>query len=357
MSAEAERVIVVGSGIIGVACAHYLSLAGRPVTILERGGFGQGCSHGNCGFVCPSHILPLAEPGAVGTALRSLFQRNSPFKVRLRFDPALWAWLWRFARRCRHDVMLQAAQGIHALLQSSRRLYDELMAKEQLHCEWQTRGLLYVYRTQAALNEYARTDALLREQFQLGADRYDGEAVREFEPALRPGLAGGYYYAGDAHLRSDRLLSSWHALLRKRGVTIEENCEVTGITGSGGQGHALGTTQGERAGSAFVFATGALTPFLRKHLGCKIPIQPGKGYTITMPRPGICPAVPLIFPEHRVAVTPFESGYRLGSTMEFAGYDASLNRRRLDYLKEAAVPYLIDPFRSQFRRNGTVGVP
>ena len=98
------------------------------------------------------------------------------------------------------------------------------------------------------------------------------------------------------------------------------------------------------AADAFVFATGALTPLLSQHLGCPVPIQPGKGYSITMPRPARCPAVPLIFEEHRVAVTPMQSGYRLGSTMEFAGYDTTLNRRRLDLLKEAARHYLHEPF-------------
>ena len=84
---------------------------------------------------------------------------------------------------------------------------------------------------------------------------------------------------------------------------------------------AADTEQGAIAADAFVVAAGAWTPLLNDQLGCKIPIQPGKGYSLTMPRPAICPSIPLIFPETRVAVTPFQSGYRLGSTMEFAGYD------------------------------------
>jgi D-amino-acid dehydrogenase len=78
-------------------------------------------------------------------------------------------------------------------------------------------------------------------------------------------------------------------------------------------------------------------------LGCRIPIQPGKGYSLTMPRPAVCPTYPLIFEEHRVAVTPFASGYRLGSTMEFAGYDDTMNRSRLSILTDAAKHYLRDP--------------
>src|SRR5262249_19719840 len=67
--------------------------------------------------------------------------------------------------------------------------------------------------------------------------------------------------------------------------------------------------------------------------------------SLTFPRPSICPKIPLIFPETRVAVTPFESGYRLGSTMEFAGYDDSLNENRLQLLRDGASPYLREPWR------------
>ena len=92
-----------------------------------------------------------------------------------------------------------------------------------------------------------------------------------------------------------------------------------------------------------MIATGAWTPLLNEELGCRIPIQPGKGYSLTMPRPALCPTYPLIFEEHRVAVTPFASGYRLGSTMEFAGYDDTMNRSRLSILTNAAKLYLRDP--------------
>src|SRR5262245_37997285 len=140
MSASAGRVIVVGGGVIGAACAYCLSRAGWTVTVLDQGAFGKGCSHGNCGIVCPSHVLPLAAPGAVRTALKSLFQRNAPLAIKARFDPALWAWLYRFTRRCNHRDMLEAGLAIQALLNSSRRLYDQLLKDESLDCEWEARG-------------------------------------------------------------------------------------------------------------------------------------------------------------------------------------------------------------------------
>src|SRR5262249_61319955 len=100
--------VLVGGGVIGAACAYHLCRAGWRVTVLDRGEFGLGCSHGNCGFVCPSHVLPLAGPGAVGDALWALLRPGAPFAIKPRFDPALWGWLWRFARRCNPRDMLRA---------------------------------------------------------------------------------------------------------------------------------------------------------------------------------------------------------------------------------------------------------
>jgi D-amino-acid dehydrogenase len=344
MSTAPGRVVVVGSGVIGTACAYYLARAGWTVTLLDQGEFGRACSHGNCGFVSPSHVLPLAAPGALGGAFKALFTPSSPLSIKPRFDPALWAWLYRFARRCNTADMLSAGRAIYALLTSSRALYPTLLAEEAIDCEWEARGMLLVFQSRPAMEHHAETDRLVREHFQLAARRIDGDELCTVEPALKPGLAGGWLYETDAHLRPDRLMAGWRQVLERHGVTIRTGCGLTAFASSGRHAHAAHTPQGGQTADAFVVATGAMTPLLQSHLGCRIPIQPGKGYSITMPRPARCPTRPLLFEEHRVAVTPLRSGYRLGSTMEFAGYDTSLPRRRLDLLRRGAMPYLHEPF-------------
>ncbi len=335
-----SRVVIVGGGVIGAACAYYLAREGRQVTIVDRGEFGRGCSHGNCGFISPSHVLPLTSPEAIGTALRSLFKPTAPFRIKPRIDPSLWWWLLQFARRCNSGQMLRAAGPIHEMLRSSRRLYDQLFASEPFHCDWETRGLLFVFQTQHGLEHHAETAKLLREQFGLQIDRYDGESLNQLEPTLKPGLAGGFLYPDDAHLRPNKLMSSWREILLAKGVTLRERCVVNRLIHSQNQTVAVSTSDGDIEADAFVIATGAWTPQLNSELGCRVPIQPGKGYSITMSRPVHCPTYPLMFEEHRVAVTPFEAGYRLGSTMEFAGYDNTLDRRRLEYLRAGASHYL-----------------
>ncbi len=338
-----DRVVVVGGGVVGACSAYYLAKAGWRVTILDRGGFGKGCSHANCGYVCPSHVLPLAMPGAITSTLKTLFQRNSPLKVRPGTVLRNLSWFLGFARRCNRRDMLTAGTAIQALLNSSRQLFEELIRTEHIDCEWQSKGLLFVFQTLHAFEHYRHTDELLREQFQMPAKNFDADALAALEPALKPGLAGGYLYESDAHLRPDRLMTELNRVLVGLGVEVRENCAMMGLVRESGVAKAVRTVQGDVEAEAFVVATGAWTPQLNAELGCKVPIQPGKGYSITMPRPAVCPTYPLIFEEHRVAVTPFQTGYRIGSTMEFAGYDETLNRSRLSILTEGAKSYLREP--------------
>ena len=335
--------MIVGGGLIGLCSAWYLHRAGWQVTVLDRRTIGGACSHGNCGLVCPSHVLPLTEPGAFKAAIHALLTPSSPFRIRPRLDPALWSWLWNFSRRCNHNSMITAAHAIQALLASGMQEYEALVNDEHIACEWQAKGLLFVYQHAAEFERYEATDKLLSEHFNEPAQKLSTDEVLALEPALRNTVAGGWYYAHDAHLRPDVLIQSLRRRLEPAGVTFVEECELKSVQGSSYHAQALSTSRGEYTADAFLFACGAWSPQLKEHVGCTIPIEPGKGYSITMPRPKICPQIPLIFPEHRVAVTPMQTGYRLGSIMEFAGYDESIRPERLDLLRKGAMPYLQEP--------------
>lgn len=349
-----KKILIVGCGVIGSACAYYLTKRGCQVTMIDQGQFGMGCSHANCGFISPSHVLPLAVPGAVGKTMAALLHPDSPFSVRPGLNFSLWGWLLRFASRCNEKYVERSAAAIHALLQSSRQLYEEIIAAENFDVDWDTKGLLFVFQAQAAMEHHTHTDKWLRDHVGFGAERLDGTAVTDLEPALKPGLAGGWYYQGDAHLRPDKLMTAWQKWLERNGVTIKENCAFQGFTphptlphkGGGLTGSSsliAKTANGDIEADHVIITTGAWTPLLQEHLGCKVPIQPGKGYSMTMNKPSQCPKIPLLFEEHRVAATPFASGYRLGSIMEFIGYDATLNRHRLEFLTNGASHYLKTP--------------
>jgi len=344
MSGRDGPIVVIGGGVIGALCAWHLAQAGRAVVVVDQGRFGAGCSHGNCGFVCPSHVLPLTMPGAVRRGIAALLHPGGALSIKPRLSPALWHWLWKFARRCNRRDMLRAAHARHELLQSSLRLYGELITQQQIDCQWEARGLLFVFASGHEFEAYAQTDRLLRETFGIAAAPYDGRQLVELEPALKPGLGGGWHYTGDCHLRPDLLMAELRRCLAARDVQIVEHFTVRDLRREAGRARAVLGPQGAVDGAQFVVAAGALAPLLSGPLGCRLPIQPGKGYSITMPRPRRCPTIPLIFDEHRVAVTPLRSGYRIGSTMELAGYDASINRPRLELLRRGAACYLHEPY-------------
>jgi len=340
---QQQDVIVVGGGIIGIACAHYLQRTGLRVTVIDQSTIGGACSHGNCGYICPSHVLPLTEPGAVGMAIKSLFNPHAPFRVKPRLSPALWNWMWQFARRCTHQQVLTAGVHLQAILDSSMAEYRRLMAEDALDCEWKEHGLLYVLQTARGMRSFAETDKLLSEHFGVPAKRIDGADLPQFDPALKPGLAGAYHYEHDTSVRPDKLNASWRQRLEARGVTFIEQCQLQRIHKSAGRIVALETSRGEMRAERIVFALGAWSPKIAAELECSIPIEQGKGYSVTMSRPDPCPQYPMLFPEHRVGVSPFEGGYRLGSMMEFAGYDTSIPERRIQQLRDSAEPYLITP--------------
>ena len=343
MTRSGRSVLGVGAGVIGTACAHYLAESGRRVTLLDRSTVGGEASHGNCGCICPSHLLPLAEPGIIGRALAGLVSRNTPFFVAPRLDLSLWQWLLHFAGNCREKQMIQTGHYALALLQQSRFLYDELIKKYQLKCDWETKGALYVCKQWQTFKALSAKSELLRSEFGMQAQRLVDQQLTELEPTLRQGLAGAWYFPGDAHLRPDRLLRSWRESLVQRGVTVREQTEVCALSQREGRVRAVITDRGEIPAEQFVFATGAMTPSLAGDLGWRAPIQPAKGYSLTMPRPQTCPQRALHFVDYGVVATPWRSGYRLGSILEFSGYNRHVDPRRVALLREGANQYLAEP--------------
>lgn len=339
-----QHVLVIGGGVIGAFTARFLRQSGHEVTIIDRGRFGGACSHGNCGYVSPSHVLPLCRPGQILNGLRGLLSSGRALRIRPQLSPGFWMWMLRFAGRCNQADMLRAGTARHALLQSSAALYRELIADHQLQVDYTADGLMFVFRDPREFEHYRATDRLLTEEFGVTADAICGsDALVQHEPALKPGLAGAWHYRGDAHLRPDRLMAELRRLLTNEGVRIIEQCEFRAFRDDGRRVSGVETSGEPLQADSVVVCTGAWTPFHNSQLGCRIPIQPGKGYSITMPRPQICPRYPMILEESHVAITPFRNGYRVGSTMEFAGYDDSLNRTRLNYLRTGAAAYLHEP--------------
>lgn len=346
VTARQSEVLVLGGGVIGLATALALLRSGRGVTVVERATIGSGASHGNCGTITPS-LLPLPAPGTVARGLKWLLTPDAPLRVKPTLDPALLGWLLAFARRCNARDFRHAVAVKSQLLRASRARLAAWIAEEGLDCEFVESGHLTVYRDSRALAQAEASAALLREH---GVDTeiLDAATARMREPALNPSIAGAHFHPGDAHLRPDRFVAELARRVRERGGVIRERTEIRGFDVGDGRlqavqcAHVEGNVAAHGA-DEFVYALGAWSPRLGRILGLRLPIAPGKGYSITYARPAIAPRLPMVLKERSVCVTSWPSGLRLGSTMEFAGYDATLNRTRLDALKRAAHEYLAEP--------------
>ena len=342
MNPSNDDVLILGGGVIGLSCALFLLEQGRSVRILEKNTVGGATSHGNCGTITPSHALPLAAPGMIGKALKYMTQADAPFYIKPSTDRSLLEWLLHFSLRCNARDQHRSALAKAALLNASRTLLEELITRHGLDCGFETTGEMYVCNTREGLDALAQEMPLLAE-CGVVSELLDADMLAAREPALLPGMAGGIYFPNDAHFRPDAYCAALAQTVRALGGIIEEHCEVLSLATDGDRITHVETASGRRQGGQVLVALAAWSPAMLRSLDLALPVQPGKGYSISYSLPSIVPKTPLVLTERSVCVTSWADGYRLGSTMEFAGFDDTLNAKRLDALERGAREYLREP--------------
>ncbi len=336
-------VLILGGGIIGLACAYYLTQSGARVRIVERDEIGAGASSGNCGFVFTSDLPPLCAPGAVSYELRRMLVGKSPLHIKPELDLEKMIWLLKFAGKANQGHLQHAIAAREAILRCSAALYAELFARPDFDGGREQKGVMMVCRSREGMQRYGKTNDLLR-PYGLEATPFRGQDLAELEPALRKDLHGAWYHPEDFHLKPEHMVADWHRALLKMGVAIESHCPVERLLG---KGHAVGgvvTPQGKFTADNFVVALGAWSRQWARRLKVRIPVQPGKGYTLTMRRPSVCLQIPCYMYETNVVATPWKEDFRLGGTMEFSGYNTDINPRRIARIKASAARYLKEPF-------------
>ena len=342
--APACDVLIVGAGVSGLATALVLLEEGRSVQVIDAGSVGGGASHGNCGTLTPSHAPPLAAPGTIARAMRWMLSPDAPLYIKPRFDPLLWRWLAGFSLRCNHRDWLASTRAKASMLNDSRTRIAEWVCDYRLDCEFTELGEDYVFHDRRAMELEMRDLPMLRE-LGVASEVIDGRDYEQQEPALKPGVVGAIRFPGDAALRPDRYVAELARVVRERGGSIVEHCALEALD-AGKQGVVAKTAGGAIRARDVVIALGAWSPQLAARLGLpwlRNAIQPGKGYSITYDRPAIVPRRALTLREVSVCVTTWDSGFRLGSTMEFSGFDTALNEQRLGALERGAARFLHYP--------------
>jgi D-amino-acid dehydrogenase len=329
------KLAVIGGGVVGLCAALYCARRGWQVTVVERNGERRdGCSYQNTGMVVPSHFMPLAAPGMVALALRWMWNPASPFYVKPRASWDLVDWGLKFWRAASVERVRRAAPLLRDLSLASRECYAELAAQGN-DFELENRGLLALCKSAHALEEEARVAELARE-LGIGAEVLDRAETAAREPGVRMDVAGSVYYPGDGNLAPDRLMAS---LERRSGANFLWNTEVTGFRAREGRIWAVKTPRHEIEADEFLLCAGSWSTGLARQLGLRLPMQPGKGYSLTLPHPRQAPRHCAILSEARVAVSPINGTLRFGGTMELAGLNEDINPVRVRGIAEAASRY------------------
>jgi D-amino-acid dehydrogenase len=332
-----KHVVVIGGGVIGLSAALECARRGHRVTVIERDPERRGASLGNAGMIVPSHFVPLAAPGMIALGLKWMWNPESPFYVQPRLNWDLLTWGLRFWQASTRRQVEQAAPLLRDLHLASRAAFERLAAEED-DFGFVKRGLLMLCKTAAALEEEAHMAERAR-ALGIPAVVLDAQQAAALEPGVTMDIAGAVYYERDGHLDPARFVAALERRLRAARVELVYGPAVAGWTREGLRLAAVRTTQGEIAGDEFVLAGGAWSPELTRDLGLRLPMQAGKGYSITLPEPLESPGICAILAEARVAVTPMGGALRFGGTMELAGMDEGIDPRRVAGIVRAAGNY------------------
>ena len=323
---------------IGLSTALECARRGHSVVVIERNGEKRdACSYGNTGMVVPSHYLPLAAPGQIALALKWMWNPASPFYVKPRLSTALACWGLEFWRASTAERSRRASPLLVRLQLESANLYKALAAEAD-DFTFRESGVLILCRDPHNFEEEARAAIELR-ALGLTAEVLDPKATAAREPGIKMDVAGSVYVAQDCNLDPSRLMDSLQRRCASAGVELRWQSEVNGYSTRGSRITSLKTEREELAADEFVICAGVWTDGIGRELGLRLPMQAGKGYSLTLTKPARAPKACALLTEARVAVSPMNGKLRFGGTMELAGIDESINPIRVRGIIEAAKRY------------------
>lgn len=327
------RVVVLGSGVIGVASAYYLAEAGHEVVVLDRqDGPALETSFANAGEVSPGYSSPWAAPGIPLKALKWLFMRHRPLFIWPRPDPDLIRWGLMMLRNCTAARYEINKSRMVPIAEYSRDLLRELRARLGISYDERSKGLLQLFRSQKMLDGTGKDVAILK-KFGVPFELLDVEGCIRAEPALglvREKLAGGLRLPGDETGDCFKLTNALGAVCRQQGVEFRYGTSIEGILTENGKVTGIRTSGGTVTGDVYVMALGSHSPRLLRPIGIELPVYPVKGYSLTIPidDPRGAPESTVMDETHKVAITRLGDRIRVGGMAELDGYSTKLRPSR-----------------------------
>ncbi|GHH98866.1 NAD(P)/FAD-dependent oxidoreductase [Neobacillus kokaensis] len=337
-----QKVVIIGGGIIGLSCAYYLRKNGLEVTVLEKNDFAAACSSGNQGWVCPALHAPVPEPGLVATSIKWLMKKDSPLYIKPSAMPQMTGWLTQFMKYCNKEDFKAGEKALLHLSLSTIALYDSLEA-DGLEFEMHREGMLFVFLNEAELKH--KVEKLRDNEKLYGHDTpivLSGDEVRELEPNISEKVVGGILLKKQRHVRPESLAKAFMNKLTSLGVQLRSKTEITGIERQNDKIVAVMSGQERFEADKFLLTAGAWSGDLAKQLGYSLPMQAGKGYSITISNPNLKLKHPLYLGDSRAGVSPFNGAIRIGGTMELSGINTHLDKNRIQGIRQSVSKYLTE---------------
>ncbi|KJY85097.1 amino acid dehydrogenase [Vibrio galatheae] len=328
------KVVVLGSGVIGLTSAWYLSQAGFEVTVVDRQArAAEETSFANAGQISYGYSSPWAAPGIPTKAIKWLFEQHAPLKVKPSLNPELIRWAGQMLGNCQIDKYRVNKSRMLTIANRSRDCLAKLNQEFELNYQGRRQGTLQIFRNHAQLKAVEKDIALLEES---------GTSCRLLDPSQclvqEPGLAnmqgelvGGLYLpddeTGDCYLFCQQL----QHMAEQAGVKFLFNTDVVNLVEEDRKVVAVNTSQGEIEADHYVVALGSYSKALLKPLGINMPVYPVKGYSLTLPviDEQHAPTSTVMDETYKVAVTRFAQRIRVAGTAELAGFDPALPDKRL----------------------------
>jgi D-amino-acid dehydrogenase len=323
----AREIVVIGAGIVGMACASTILRAGHRVTVIDRGAPGEGTSFGNAGCLNSSSVAPISMPGVLSQVPRWLLDPEGPLVLRWRYLPMLAPWLWRFVRAGTPEKVAAQARALRDLLGTTLESYAPLVkaagAEDLVHRV----GHLTVYKSEASFAKDARAMDLRRDNGVVDDDLSLDE-LRQLEPGLSRDFIRGRMIAETGHVGDPhRLVARLAEAFVRDGGAIRRD-PVRGFELAGGAVTGVRGESGVYPADHIVLAAGAWSKTLAKQLGDAVPLDTERGYHVVLRDPETMPRRPISSAEGKFFATPMDGGLRVAGTVEFAGLEAPPDWRR-----------------------------
>jgi D-amino-acid dehydrogenase len=332
------EVLVLGIGVIGLTSAWYLTQAGHKVTIVDRQPrAAEETSFANAGQISYGYSSPWAAPGIPAKAVKWLFEKHAPLKIKPSIDPDQISWMLKMLNNCQLDRYQVNKARMLAIANHSRDCLIELRQQFDINYEGRQKGTLQVFRDNKQLIAIEKDMKLLEEsgtRFEL----LDVDLCIAQEPGLalvKEKLVGGLYLPDDETGDCHKFCQQLTELAKSHGVKFLFDTQIDSIQYQGNQISGVQTSQGLLKADSYVLALGSYSREMLKPLGIDIPVYPVKGYSLTVPitNADLAPQSTVMDETYKVALTRFDDRIRVAGTAELAGFDPAIPQARQETIQ------------------------